>query len=70
MKTRSYLRQVKEQVRQHLESLTFAPSVEFSGAPPAVLVPELDESDLNPDERYGGSLGQDSVVISKEEFYD
>jgi hypothetical protein len=30
----------------------------------------LDESDLNPDERYGGSLGQDSVVISKEEFYE
>ena len=70
LNTPSYLNQVKEQVRQNLKSLTFAPSVEFSEAPPAVLVPELDESDLNPDERYGGSLGQDSVVMSKEEFYE
>lgn len=65
----AYISQVKAQVRENLKSLTFGPSVAFEDAPPAVLVPELDESELNADERYGGLLGRDSVVEGEAEFY-
>ena len=64
MNPNSYLAPLKERVRDNLHSLTFAPSVEFSEVPPIELLPELDETELNPDERYGGKLGLDGAIAA------
>ena len=64
MNPNSYLAPLKERVRENLHSLTFAPSVEFSEVPPIELLPELDETELNPDERYGGKLGLDGAIAA------
>ena len=64
MNPNSYLAPLKERVRENLHSLTFAPSVEFSEVPPTKLLPELDETELNPDERYGGKLGLDGAIAA------
>jgi histone deacetylase 1/2 len=70
LNSEAYLSRVKQQVRENLKSLTSAPSVEFAEAPPVALLPELDDNDLNPDERYGGSRGLDALVSHTCEFYD
>jgi len=70
LNSRTYLSSVREQVRENLKALTFAPSIEFTEAPPNVLLPELDENDLNADERYGGGLGLDSIISHSHEYYD
>jgi hypothetical protein len=64
MNPSSYLAQLKERVRENLHSLTFAPSVEFSEVPPIELLPELDETELSPDERYGGRGGLDGALAA------
>lgn len=68
LNTPSYLARVREQVSENLRSLASAPSVEFLQAPPAVLIPELDDNDLNADERYGGILGLDNIISYNQEF--
>jgi histone deacetylase 1/2 len=64
------IEKLKAQVRRNLRSLNFAPSVEFTEAPPDGLVPELDENALKPDERFGGTVGRDSLRDHDSEFYD
>ena len=59
---------LKQNVRKNLHSLQFAPSIEFAEAPPANLLPEFDESELNPDERYGNQYGRDSILEHNAEF--
>jgi len=53
LNTRAYLDSLKQRVGTNLSSLDNAPSVEFKEAPPESKLPEMDEDQLNPDERYG-----------------
>ena len=55
LNTRTYLDSMKHQVSRNLSSLESAPSVEFKEAPPESQLPELDDDQLNPDLRYGGT---------------
>jgi histone deacetylase 1/2 len=70
LNTKTYLQDVKQQVMENLRALEHAPGVGMHEVPPDSMIPEFDEDELNPDERYGGAAGMDKLVFGDDEFYE
>lgn len=67
--SKSYVTNIRNSVLENLRTIEHAPAVQMQHMPPDAFLPEYDDDDLNPDERYGGKFGRDREIFRDEEFY-
>ncbi|GLJ43787.1 hypothetical protein SUGI_0911550 [Cryptomeria japonica] len=69
MNSKTYLSTIKMQVLESLRAIQHAPSVQMHEVPPDIYIPDIDEDELNPDERMDQHI-QDKQIQRDEEYYD
>lgn len=69
MNSKTYLSAIKVQVLENLRAIQHAPSVQMHEVPPDFYIPDIDEDELNPDERMDQHT-QDRQIQRDDEYYD
>lgn len=69
LNSKTYLSTIKMQVLENLRSIQHAPSVQMHEVPPDFYIPDIDEDELNPDDRMNQHT-QDKHIQREDEFYE
>lgn len=69
LNSKTYLSAIKVQVMENLRAIQHAPSVQMHEVPPDFYIPDIDEDELNPDERMDQHT-QDRQIQRDDEYYD
>lgn len=69
LNSKTYLSAIKVQVLENLRAIQHAPSVQMHEVPPDFYIPDIDEDELNPDERMDQHT-QDRQIQRDDEYYD
>lgn len=69
LNSKTYLNYIRGQVLENLRSIQHAPGVQMHEVPPDFYIPDIDEDELNPDERIDQHT-QDRHIQREDEFYE
>uniref|UniRef100_A0A0E0DDT3 histone deacetylase n=1 Tax=Oryza meridionalis TaxID=40149 RepID=A0A0E0DDT3_9ORYZ len=69
LNSKSYLSSIKVQVMESLRAIQHAPGVQMQEVPPDFYIPDIDEDELDPDERVDQHT-QDKQIHRDDEYYE